>query len=41
MATFQKLKNQEAEASQKQLKNFQVRQDSEISQPTPAEQTPN
>ena len=41
MATFQKLKNQEAEASQKQLKNFQVRQDSEISQPAPAEQTPN
>ena len=41
MATFQTLKNQEAEASQKQLKNFQVRQDSEISQPTPAEQTPN
>jgi tetratricopeptide (TPR) repeat protein len=33
MATFQKLKDQEAESSQKKLKNFQVRQDQEMSQP--------
>ena len=40
MATFQKLKDQEAESSQKKLKNFQVRQDQEISQPDPSTAAP-
>jgi tetratricopeptide (TPR) repeat protein len=34
IATFQKLKNEEAEKSQEQLKKFKVQQDSEVAQPT-------
>jgi hypothetical protein len=33
MATFQKLKDQEAETSQKQLKKFQVQQGETVAQP--------
>jgi tetratricopeptide (TPR) repeat protein len=40
MATFQKLKDQEAETSQKQLKKFQVQQES-VSQPTDHDPSPN
>lgn len=39
MATFQKLKDQEAENSQRKLKNFQVKQDQEVSQPDQPEAT--
>ncbi|PYX31841.1 MAG: hypothetical protein DMG80_09565 [Acidobacteria bacterium] len=40
MATFQKLKDQEAESSQKQLKRFQVQQES-AAQPTDQDSNPN
>jgi len=40
MATFQKLKDQEAENSQKQLKRFQVQQES-VAQPTDHDPSPN
>jgi tetratricopeptide (TPR) repeat protein len=40
IATFQKLKNEEAEKSQEQLKKFKVQQDPEVAQPTDADPKP-
>jgi tetratricopeptide (TPR) repeat protein len=40
IATFQKLKDQEAENSQKALKRFEVQQNSDAVQPPPSEQNP-
>jgi len=40
MATFQRLKNEQAEKSQEQLKKFKVQQDSELAQPSEAEANP-
>ena len=40
IATFQKLKNEEAEKSQEQLKKFKVQQDPEVAQPTNAGSKP-
>jgi tetratricopeptide (TPR) repeat protein len=41
MATFQKLKDQEADKSQKQLKKFQVQQDESAAQPADPDSSPN
>lgn len=41
MATFQKLKDQEAANSQKQLKKFQVQQDENVAQPAESDANPN
>jgi tetratricopeptide (TPR) repeat protein len=41
MATFQKLKNEEAENSQQKLKKFQVQRDQDASQPSNSEAHPN
>jgi len=40
IATFQKLKNEEAEKSQEQLKKFKVQQDPEVAQPTDPDSKP-
>jgi tetratricopeptide (TPR) repeat protein len=40
IATFQKLKNEEAEKSQEQLKKFKVQQDPEVAQPTDTDSKP-
>lgn len=40
IATFQRLKNEEAEKSQERLKKFKVRQDPEVAQPTDTESNP-
>jgi hypothetical protein len=40
MATFQKLKDEDAESSQKALKRYQVQQNPNSSQPTPNPQNP-
>ena len=41
MATFQKLKNEEAENSQQKLKKFQVQRDQDASQPANSAPNPN
>jgi hypothetical protein len=41
MATFQKLKNEEAESSQQKLKKFQVQRDQDVSQPANSAPNPN
>lgn len=40
IATFQRLKNEEAERSQEKLKKFKVQQDSEVAQPTDIDSKP-
>jgi hypothetical protein len=40
MATFQRLKNEEAEKSQEQLKKFKVQQDPEVAQPAASPSDP-
>jgi len=40
IATFQRLKNEEAEKSQEQLKKFKVQQDPDVAQPTDTETNP-
>jgi hypothetical protein len=41
MTTFQKLKDEEAEASQKRLRKFEVRQNEDAARPSTAEPEPN
>jgi cytochrome c-type biogenesis protein CcmH/NrfG len=40
MATFQRLKDEDAESSAKALKRFQVQQDATSAQPSPVPQSP-
>jgi len=40
IATFQRLKNEQAEKSQEQLKRFKTQQDSDVAQPVETGTTP-